>query len=92
MWCSESCTVSGWALDSDAKRVWDDVILVADYECHVADKMERKDVVNVFQNDELISCGFHIEVPRKSILNKDIKIIFIDYESKEYYVEKFVCK
>ena len=83
--------LSGWALNTSYNAVWGDVIAIIDgKDYYVAEKMDREDVADILQNDLFIRCGFRLTIPNEVLENsEDIRILFIDYEDRECYIERY---
>lgn len=86
---SENTVLSGWALNMDYDIVWNDVIACVDGEFYPAEKIERKDLADVLQNDVFLMSGFRLIIPNDVLKKGNVKIIFIDYDHKVCYVERY---
>lgn len=84
----ENIVLSGWAINSTCGTVWDDVIVYVNGEYYVAEKMDRTDVASVLENEDMETCGFHITIPRKKIIDNKVIVYFIDYSRKVCHIEK----
>lgn len=90
----ENTFLSGWALNASYGTVWGDIVAIADGKYYyAAEKMDRKDVADILQNDALIRCGFRVTIPNERLKNSEsIKIMFIDYTHRECYIETYSNK
>ena len=85
----ETTVLSGWALNSEYGKAWDDVVVDVDGTYYLAEKMERKDVASMVGNEALLDCGFHVTLDSVLVQNtKKIRVIFINYEDKACFVHE----
>ena len=85
----EMTVLSGWGLNTSYGTVWDDIIAYVDGKYYMAEKMERKDVAEILQNEALEMSGFHLTIPTKDVQKGNVKIKFIDYKNNVCYVEEY---
>ena len=85
----EITVLSGWGLNASYGTVWDDIIAYVDGKYYRAEKMERKDVAEILQNEALEMSGFHLIIPTKDVQKGNVKIKFIDYKNNVCYVEEY---
>lgn len=81
--------LSGWAINTTFGTTWDDIIAVVNGKNYVAEKMDRKDVADILQNENLLTCGFHIIIPTEEIQQDTVKVFFIDYKNRVCHIEEY---
>jgi hypothetical protein len=88
---SDKTVLSGWAINSEYGKIWDDIIVEVDGVYYVADKMERQDVADIMGSDIFLNCGFHVTLDTQLVNTADnIRFICIDYEDESCY-SQMIC-
>ena len=85
----DSSVLSGWAINLTNASPWDDIVAYANGKYYVAKKMERADVAEVLNNENVLMSGFHITIPSSDFIEGRVKVYFIDYYNKKCYVESY---
>jgi hypothetical protein len=90
---SDNTVLSGWAINSQYGKIWDDIIVEVDGVYYVADKMERQDVADIMGSDIFLNCGFHVTIDTQLVDVADkIRFICIDYDDRACYVQTINIK
>lgn len=89
----ENTIVSGWALNSEYAKTWDDIVAEVDGTYYSAEKMDRQDVAEILGNMELSDCGFHLTLDTEKVkCSEVVRVIFINYKSKMCFVQEIPIK
>lgn len=82
----EQLVLVGWSYDASTDSAWDEILLQVGDEYYMADQVERQDVVELTQDENLLNTGFLFIIPKdqSKVSEADsIKIICLNNENQK---------
>lgn len=82
----ERLVLVGWSYDASSDSAWNEICLQVGDEYYMADKVERQDVVELTQNENLLNTGFLFIIPKdeSKVSEADyVKIICLNGEKQK---------